>query len=249
VASILCFAACVTGCCHSTCESELAPPRSPELDPGGVVTVGSDAGIICTGVIIRAEKLDEAWRHQVLTAKHCFGEYRGELPTAEVRALVDGGYETFRSRLEVWSSRSVNYSGPIAVGNDTVRWVADDWAIVTFDATIRLRTIPLASDQEAGKLRKDDFVQLASFLDAEWPMKLRYHTHDFPWGAVPPELSQDGHSGSPILRNGKVVGIYVAAVTNSVFCRSLFGCRERASEYVSAEAIRGSAQRQGFLVD
>lgn len=212
--------------------------------------MGSDVGIVCTGTLIRAEKVDEAWRHQVLTAKHCFGPYRGELPTAEVRAQIDGGYEIFRARLQVWSERSVSYSGPVAaVGFDTVQWVADDWAILTFDATVRLRTIPLALDQEAGRLKGGEHVSLASYLDRAWPMKLRYHTHDFPWGAVPPELSEDGHSGSPIVRNGKVVGIYVAAVTNSVFCRSIFGCRERASDYVSAEAIRGSAQKQGYLVD
>ena len=213
------------------------------------MALGSDAGIICTGTIIRAEKTEEGWRHQVLTAKHCFGDYRGELPTADVRALVDGGYETFKARLQVWSSRSVSYAGPIVVGADTVRWVADDWAIVTFDATVRLRTIPLALDQEAGTLKEDQPVSMPSYLDRAWPMKLRYHTHDFSWGMVPPELSEDGHSGSPILRNGKVVAIYVAAVTNSIFCRQIFGCRERASDYVSAEAIRGSAQKQGYLVD
>lgn len=223
-----------------------------EHDPGGVVTVGTDAGIVCTGTVIRAEKVDDGWRHHVLTAKHCFGDYAGgDLPTAEIRALVDGGYEIYKgARLEVWSERTVNYSGPVAaVGFETVTWVADDWGILVITLPLRLQTLPLALDQDAAKLRRGDAVAMYSYLDRAWPMKLGFHTHDFPWGAVPPELSEDGHSGAPIVRNGRVVGIYVAALTNSTFCRALFGCRDRGSDYVSVQAIRASAQRQGFLVD
>lgn len=215
-----------------------------------MVTVGTDANIVCTGTLIRAEPVDEGWRHQVLTAKHCFGPYRGVLPTAEVRAHVDGGYEIFIARLQVWGERKVSYATPVpATDFETVKWVADDWAILTFVSAMRLRTLPLALDPEAGRLRPGDRVALASYIDQSWPMMLGYHTHDFPWGAVPPEVSDDGHSGSPILRDGKVVALYVAAVLNTAVCRAIFGCRERASEYVSVEAIRGSAQRQGFLVD
>ncbi len=237
-----------SGCfCTARCQ-EAAVAHEFEVGPPGAVTVRSDTAV-CSGVLIESEPLsDGRWRHRALTAKHCFSSWEGKNPTADLRVPLDGGYVKVLARLEAWGEGEVHRSFWLGIspGHDESEWESsDDWAILTFTSEQRFQTIPLA---RTTKLRNDDRVVLLSYLDTDHTWKLIPHEHVFAWGTVPVNVPQEGHSGAPIVANGEVAAITVRAYTQSIACRLVTGCRYRAALYVSADTIRASAHRQGFLL-
>lgn len=100
-------------------------------------------------------------------------------------------------------------------------------------------------------VRPGDSVSLISYADgsprdSHGPF-LQPHEHPFAWTGVPPQIVQGGHSGAPVIRNGRIVAIFTGATGNSYGCQWLCGKRWPTKlRFVNVASIRSQARALGF---
>jgi hypothetical protein len=181
------------------------PPM--EAPPGLVVIETRPGHPGCTGAIVH----NAPGAAYVLTAGHCvFDSRRGPakasvlLPRARDMRLSWARYRIVRV---LKSPAAANH--PIAEENE-VKWISD-WALLEIPTETILPALPLLELGGTDLPRSGDAVLLQSFFDVEFDDDLRAHAHDFAWGHFSRELVQRGHSGAPVLWNGRLAAVFSGA--------------------------------------
>jgi hypothetical protein len=216
----------------------------PREAPPGLVAIETrpqHAG--CTGAIFHNAR-GVAY---VLTAAHCVTPpaTSGRLEDMAVIRPEGGERGPFWRRYtvaRVWKSSAIDIT---VAENDEVRWIAD-WAVLEIPTSTRLPIMPLLESGRAPSLKEGELVSLESFFDVNFE-SLRPHTHEFEWGRFSRELVQSGHSGAPVLWNGKLVAVFSGATFRRAL---LFGAPKPDKLTLSdAETIRREAASSGLVFD
>jgi hypothetical protein len=233
------------------------------MPPGVVLIVDrkTQTPVTCSGTVIQEAPSGGGFRAYVLTARHCVDDDDPQrwgvvAPLAGAHAftepaLVEHTFAAVRMAASPWTS----YELPVVrrFSSDPIDWV-DDWAILAVDSPAPLRVLPLdPGDAEA--LAPGTPVSLIAYFDwqfgdvhGSWyePTHLALHAHPFGWTGVPEGISQQGHSGSPIVRDGRVVALHSGAHLDSNACRLFCGTWPVALRLVNVATVRREAEQQGL---
>jgi hypothetical protein len=198
------------------------------------------------------------FRAYVLTAKHCIENDEPRrwgitAPAADARVAVTAAGLPDTTILE---------ATPVATGTDglafpyrwlwpgTIDWV-DDWAILAVDSPSRLPVLPLfIGDPPVAPLAPGASVSLVAFHDVTFvdhrTAFMELHEHPFGWTGVPADVAQGGHSGAPIVHEGRVVAVFLGEVVDSYACRLFCGTWPTKLRLVNVETVRREAATAGF---
>jgi hypothetical protein len=258
------------GCC--------SPPSSPwdrpafawrDAAPGVVLVVDRASGVaMCTGTVFRSEPVGARFRSYVLTAGHCARDAdhphrwgvaapaRGDehMPLAAGWLSLEGVAVREATRV-LASERDDDMSGwSISLFGDgsTIRWV-HDWAILAVDLDAPLPVLPLFGGDPATDVPAGAPVSLVAYHDRVFRDRYGYvflqsHEHPFAWTGVPPGVAQPGHSGAPIVEDGRVVALLSGYVTDSIGCRLFCGTWATRLTLVSVATIRRDAAAMGWTL-
>jgi hypothetical protein len=218
----------LSGCCLPPAPPAPATPRASL--PGVVVIVDSRGWAVCTGAAI-APSL-------VLTARHCTWDVKG------VTVPREGDHVTgLRTPFAMAKPLEIPVRHRYAEGPGSVRgmdWDPDDWALLEVDGTFQ--TLPLYDGDPIWDIPRGARVSMPSYVDrehiADKKLYLRPHEHVFTWGDPAEELAQGGHSGAPLLWEGKIVGIFSGQSHLSRGGERVCGGRPTLVRFVSSRTIR-----------
>ncbi len=258
----------IAGCCirPSSPWDHTALVEDREIPPGVVLVIDRKASMpnmpVCAGTVVQQTTTTGGFRAFVLTAKHCVTENEpgrwgisSPVPGARIPVTAAGfvGPGVLdATRIAVAPS---HFELPLSwFQTATIDWV-DDWAILTVDTPDPLPVLPLfAADAES--LTPGDPVFLIAYHDATFvdpgtatrrgtPF-VELHEHPFSWTGVPEGIAQPGHSGAPIVRDGRVVAFLSGWQKDSNGCRLLCGTWPVALQLVNVETVRREAAQQGL---
>ena len=133
-----------------------------------------------------------------------------------------------------------------------VEWV-DDWGILALDSDARLAVMPLDDANPAVDLPPGALVSLLAYHDGAFVNRYRHpflqsHEHPFAWTGVPPGVAQPGHSGAPIVHDGRVVAVLSGFVQDPPACRLLCGTWVQQLRLVNVASVRREAARRGLAL-
>lgn len=189
----------------------------------GIVVVSTASGV-CTGTVVKVFDVAGAVYAWVLTAKHCVQDPKG------LSVLwMDRGGSTYSVGARVAAAASGSFTSDLIAppSGDAVEW-NEDWAILQIPTPPALPVVPLFAGDPATDVAPGTEVSLYAYFDVAYPGKdgkhmARPHEHRFRWTGRPAELGQQGHSGSPVLVDGKVFAIFVGDVANTYGSRLVTG--------------------------
>jgi hypothetical protein len=255
----------LAGCCvrPSSAWDQTTLVQGPRI-PSGVVLMfdrKANTPLTCSGTVIQEAPSGGGYRAYVLTAKHCVDDddprrWGVVAPLPGIHAFTEPALlEHVLAAARVAASTGTSYepllewrfSGP------PVDWV-DDWAILAVDSPDPLPVLPLDPGDTAA-LAPGTPVSLLSYFDwqlgdlhGSWyePTHLALRAHPFAWTGVPGGISQQGHSGSPIVRDGRVVAVHSGADLDSNVCRIFCGTWPVALRLVNVTTVRREAEQQGL---
>lgn len=136
----------------------------------------------------------------VLTAFHCNAE-PGETPGVWI--YTGRGLESIEA--DVIYPAQETLKEPVA----SLMALVDDFALLRLRDPRLFSTVPL-EPADLGEIPDGADVELTAIAPEGWP-----HRHHFRWSILPDAVFQKGHSGSPLLVNGRLVGILVRVVRNT----------------------------------
>jgi hypothetical protein len=253
----------LAGCCvrPSSAWDQTTLVEGPQ--PSGVVLIvdrKTNTPVTCSGTVIQGAPSGGGFRAYVLTSRHCVDDDDPQrwgvvapLPGAHAftaPALVEHVLPAARV-----ASSGTGFQLPLGSQSTTatIDWV-DDWAILAVDSPDPLPLLPL-DPGDAEVLAPGTPVSLIAYFDwqfgdvhGSWfqPKTVALHAHPFGWTGVPRDISQQGHSGSPIVRDGRVVAVHSGADLDSNACRLVCGTWPVALRLVNVATIRREAEQQGL---
>lgn len=192
--------------CSAVATSPFATFDWPTQIPSGlcIVEVGTKgSGTRCTGTVFKSIHS----RSYALTAKHCFDHRQGiPLQASVLMPATESGSAIWRKypirRVLVPRGSSVKRQSE----DHDVIW-RQDWAIVEIESS----DPPLSVARLIADAGNADppwrQVSLTSFFDKKFD-HFYPHVHEFKLDDVPADVMQRGHSGAPILSNGKIVAVF-----------------------------------------
>ena len=231
----------------------------PQVPSGVVLIVDRKTAIpvTCSATVIQDTPSGGGFRAYVLTARHCV---EGDDPRRwGIVAPLPGAHafvapelvEHVLPAVRVASSPTA-FEFPLQFTTATIDWV-DDWAILAVDGPDPLPVLPL-DPGDAETVAPGTPVSLMAYYDwqlgevhGSWyePKYVALHAHPFGWTGVPAGVSQQGHSGSPIVRDGRVIAIHSGVDFDSNACRLFCGTWAVALRLVNVATIRREAEQQG----
>ena len=248
-------AATILTACWGTAASSLR-----ETAPAGVVAVVDRArdGAGCAGTIVKSTPDATGFVSYVLTAKHCVVRGDGEpyqvgvgFPSPGDLAHPFPSSHVLSAALAYTSSED---RGRIRV--DAITWVEFDWAILKVHSEHRLPVVATFDGDPSIVIAAGTSVAFAAqmddtYVDDNGRLFLRPHEHLFAWDDVPGKVVQSGHSGGPVLWDGKVVAVFVGASVCSPWpwCRLVRWASLTSLSLVSIASIRKEAAEQGFAFE
>jgi hypothetical protein len=211
------------------------PPRWSSVQstlPGVVVIEEVPDNPVCTGTVIQSEP----GRSLALTVQSCLGDSAHPSDVA-VPDATSGGWTRYpitRTYEHGSAQRRIIFHGPAA------EWQSN-WAIVEIATPGALAVLPLES--ERATLRHGDEVSLETYFGSD---PLAPHMRTFRWGDdVAPQLLHRGIFGAPLVRRGRVVGIFSGATGT----KRLFSAPTVDKPiFTNAQTIREEALDRGLVL-
>jgi len=241
-----------TACCFrpTTAVDAAAPVIDKDAIPGVVVVAGEHGGSVCTGTVLKAHAEDGKTVALVLTAKHCVQQVQGRLIVGP--SLGRNRVYASPARVVVASPEVYGTVIGIVPAFSAVEW-SEDFAILEVRSNVPLTPVPIYDGDPAEDVQRGTAAVLQSYFDPDTETRSRLvwpHEHRFFWSGRPYELGQNGHSGSPVLIDGRLAAMLVGYKSNSLACQLLtWSRRPGAYRFVSIKFVRERAAAAGIALD